>query len=451
MFIKNLCNSTQLTGSHLLCGANTEQIHLYNYGGAMNYGFMIQKTAEELYTSVRMYDKEYHLEYQIHKDPDLSGNNMADQLLRSPLLQQQHDKMPLLFFLNERMVFAWVVTKNKRFLIGPVVLNTANIILVNKLELVVDKVDINSLPVTTVDILASYCTLLYNLDRTGEEDDKYVSDTDILYANCLTDDHMDQTMETFTKTMFDQLENCFAHNPYCHEKLEVSYVKNGDVESLRELLKERFPGRYGTLSNDPIRQEAYLSVVAITLACRAAIAGGMHPEMAFNLSDISIHRIDECKDPVEMIRCTVESELHFARMVHEIRVGNELTTESGADNIHISRCKDYIFSHLHGKITVSQIAAAIGLEESYLSALFKKQENINLKTYILQEKIKLIKNLLTYSTYSFNDISAYLGFSSQSHMGMEFKKVTGMTLREYRQRYSNDDFIKASMDYINVE
>ena len=72
--------------------------------------------------------------------------------------------------------------------------------------------------------------------------------------------------------------------------------------------------------------------------------------------------------------------------------------------------------------------------------------HVTLKAYILEEKIKLIKNLLTYSSYTFTEISAYLGFASQSHMGMEFKKITGMTLRQYRTRYLNDDFVKESMN-----
>ena len=60
--------------------------------------------------------------------------------------------------------------------------------------------------------------------------------------------------------------------------------------------------------------------------------------------------------------------------------------------------------------------------------------------HILREKIGLAKNMLTYSGYSYIEIAAYLGFSSQSHLGKQFKKLTGFTLSEYRNTYGVRQF-----------
>ena len=51
-----------------------------------------------------------------------------------------------------------------------------------------------------------------------------------------------------------------------------------------------------------------------------------------------------------------------------------------------------------------------------------------------------MKNLLTYSDYSFLEIANYLGFVSQSHLGKQFKTATGMTLKEYRDKYHKEEF-----------
>ena len=412
----------------------------------MNYRFILEQAATSLYTTIRMYDFNHKQIRIVRKDPDIPDDYLAEQILSAPLLKHSHVEMPLLFFVNQKMVFAWVETKHYRFLLGPMLFTPPILPFVNSLEIPDPDINayINMIPVVTVEILVEYCTILYNSELLGNEEEPFLDSLQILYANCLPKDRTDETLPSLTKTIFDHIENSFAHNPYNHEKLEVNYIKNGDVDSLQKLLCERFPGRYGKLSEDPLKQEIYLSIVAITIACRAAIAGGMYPETAFSLSDVSIRRVDACKNPVEMLKCTCEAELHFARMVRDLK--REKTAPlSVSENEHIIRCKDYIFSHLHGKITVSQIADAIGLEPNYLSSLFKRHESISLKSYIRAEKVKLIKNLLTFSTYSFTEISAYLGFSSQSHMGMEFKKVTGMTLREYRSQFSNDDFLKESM------
>ena len=63
---------------------------------------------------------------------------------------------------------------------------------------------------------------------------------------------------------------------------------------------------------------------------------------------------------------------------------------------------------------------------------------MTLTDFILQEKVKLTKNLLAYSPYSYIEIATYPGFSSQSHLGKVFKKYTDMTLRQYRERYGRE-------------
>ena len=418
----------------------------------MNYGYILEQTSESLYTSVRMYDTKNRLIRYLRKDPELQDEELTGEILASPLLNGCRNDMPVLFSVNQKPVYAWIVNKKYRFLLGPILLSPPVPSFLNVLH--TESSDLDSLtkqiPETSVEILAEKCALLYNAELLGNEKEPFLEPSRILFANFLSSKRRDETLTSLTKTMFDHIENSFAHNPYNHEKLECRYIENGDVENLKKLLYERFPGRYGKLSRDPFRQEVYLSIVAITIACRAAIAGGMYPETAFSLSDVSIQRIDSCKDPIEILQCTREAELHFARLVRDLKK-DALSVDNSGENEHITHCKDYIFSHLHGKITVSEIADAIGLEVNYLSSLFKRHEHISLKAYILEEKVKLIKNLLTYSSYSFTEISAYLGFASQSHMGMEFKKITGMTLRQYRSRYSNDDFLKESMILENLE
>lgn len=82
----------------------------------------------------------------------------------------------------------------------------------------------------------------------------------------------------------------------------------------------------------------------------------------------------------------------------------------------------------------------MGMNPGYLSELFHKCEGMSIKNFILREKIGLAKNMLTYSGYSYIEIAAYLGFSSQSHLGKQFKKLTGFTLSEYRNTYGVRQF-----------
>ncbi len=102
--------------------------------------------------------------------------------------------------------------------------------------------------------------------------------------------------------------------------------------------------------------------------------------------------------------------------------------------------EDYIFSHLHDKICVQDIADELGLNANYLSELFHQCEKISLTDFIRREKMNLVKNLLIYSRYSCSEIATYLGYSSQSHMGKQFKECMGMTPNQYRRVYGVREF-----------
>ena len=243
----------------------------------------------------------------------------------------------------------------------------------------------------------------------------------LLADHFLRPDADDLNMASLSRLLFDKRESNFVHNPFNHEVREVDAVERGDTEELEEIINEDYSGRYGTLSDDPLRQEIYLGIIVVTLASRAAIRGGLSPEAAFYLSDNYIQALEKCTTPMELKSDRVSS------------------TEDMSP--HISRCKDYVYSHLHRNLQVQDIASAIGLEPNYLSALFKKCEHVTLKQYIINAKIRLVQNLLTYSDYSCIEIASYLGFSSQSHMGEHFRRVTGMTPRKYREKYRKNDFL----------
>lgn len=241
--------------------------------------------------------------------------------------------------------------------------------------------------------------------------------------------------ERFSALVFHNQEYQHSHNSYMAEVREMDCIERGDIEMLERCWKSGSPGNsFGILAKDWIRNVKNLCIAVITLASRAAIRGGVHPEEAFSLCDCYVQALEDCQDTNVLGQLALRAERHFAEMVRDLR-NNSLKTVSTKGDPHINRCKDYIFAHLHETLTVQQIADVLYLNPNYLSDLFKKYEGRSILNYILHEKVKLVQNMLTYSQYTYSEIASYLGFSSQSHLGMQFKKVTGMTLREYRVKY----------------
>ena len=109
-------------------------------------------------------------------------------------------------------------------------------------------------------------------------------------------------------------------------------------------------------------------------------------------------------------------------------------------------CMDYIYSHIHYRITLKELAEYLDLSESYLSKLFRKEMGISVSNYILDLKIDKAKNLLQYSEYTTSDISNYLAFSSQSHFIQVFQKKTGLTPHKYRTHHFRTSWNSVSVN-----
>jgi AraC-like DNA-binding protein len=69
---------------------------------------------------------------------------------------------------------------------------------------------------------------------------------------------------------------------------------------------------------------------------------------------------------------------------------------------------------------------------SYLSIFFKKHTGESLKHYIDHYKIKLIESRLLYSRATLAMIADEFGFTDESHLTKQFKKITGLSPGNFR-------------------
>ena len=216
------------------------------------------------------------------------------------------------------------------------------------------------------------------------------------------------------------------HNPYQHEQKKLGSIRAGNLKLLEECQNEVWPGEIGQLADNPLRQEKNLSIVVISIACRAAIDGGVAPQKAFSMSDVFISNIERMTQVLPIQAAVVEYEREFARAVEQVKHDSE-------HNRYVERAKEYVAEHIDESIRVVQIGEALGINENYLTGLFHKYEGITLQHYIRKEKVRQAKELLLYSSYSCSEIAAILCFSTQSHFSSAFKREVGMTPAKYRE------------------
>lgn len=223
------------------------------------------------------------------------------------------------------------------------------------------------------------------------------------------------------------------HHTYQEEVKTMDYIREGNLEEVVGAV-ELLASTAGKLSENEFRNERNLGICSITLATRAAIEGGAAPAKAYKLSDLYINKIDQCKRMTEIFEYRKRSLYDFAKLVVEER-------EKRANSRYTEQCKEYIRKYYHQKICIPDIAEALGVSESHLSRIFKKETGESIQKYSMHMRIERAENLLKYSEASLTEISEYLCFSSQSHFGKVFKVYKNMTPKQYRDYYKSPEFV----------
>ena len=221
------------------------------------------------------------------------------------------------------------------------------------------------------------------------------------------------------------------HREPTEEFLFYRAVASGDIDKVRLNCEQ---GRFvaeegvGVLSRDPVTNLKYHFVITTAMITRLCRQNGMELEQAFRLSDFYIQKLDDLHTEKEV------RELHDV-MVMDYTEKMRKYYRSDTNSKHINVCKEYIYSHIKERITIEDLADALGVSPSYLSRLFKKETGVSVSSYIRAQKIEMAKNLLRFSDYSMIDIANRLSFSSQSHFIQQFRDVVGMTPKKYRDKY----------------
>lgn len=217
------------------------------------------------------------------------------------------------------------------------------------------------------------------------------------------------------------------HHTYRDERNQFELLRAGDPKALEARQTAKRNNKMGTVSLDPLRNLKYLMVTNIASSCRAAIEGGVDEQRAYQISDLYIQRMDLMERPEE-IECLGDDA--FAFYLKEVQSLGKKRTFSKP----IAQCLDYIYDHLHEPIALQDLAELTGLNPSYLSTLFKSEMDMTVSDYVMSKKMEAARNMLKYSEFSYSEISTILNFSSQSHFIRTFKKYTGDTPKQYREK-----------------
>lgn len=84
-------------------------------------------------------------------------------------------------------------------------------------------------------------------------------------------------------------------------------------------------------------------------------------------------------------------------------------------------------------LSLDDIARAAGVSVYYFARMFKAATGFAPHQYVLRRRIERAKELLAVTRLPVIEIAARVGFRSQSHFAAVFRRLTGVTPREFRQ------------------
>lgn len=115
------------------------------------------------------------------------------------------------------------------------------------------------------------------------------------------------------------------------------------------------------------------------------------------------------------------------------QISESLAEDATSSNYKIKRVLDYIHQHYDHDLTLDELADYVGLNNSYLSRIFKEQTGSMLIPYINRYRVKKSLELLKEGKLKTYEIAEKVGFNSTDNYYISFKKMYGLPPNEYRK------------------
>ena len=105
----------------------------------------------------------------------------------------------------------------------------------------------------------------------------------------------------------------------------------------------------------------------------------------------------------------------------------------------IQQIDQYIEQNFKNKISLDDIAEALHINSSYLSRTYKLKKGRNLFDEILNLRIEAAKDYLINTDMKTYEISELVGVDDASYFSKMFKKITGLSPKEYRKQEDHEE------------
>jgi transcriptional regulator GlxA family with amidase domain len=106
------------------------------------------------------------------------------------------------------------------------------------------------------------------------------------------------------------------------------------------------------------------------------------------------------------------------------------------EDVEILKVQEFIENNYQDKVTIDQLANMVAIGKRSFERRFKKATNNTVIEYALRVKIEAAKRSFEKSRKNINEVMYDVGYTDTKTFRTTFKKITGLTPIEYRNKYN---------------
>ena len=216
----------------------------------------------------------------------------------------------------------------------------------------------------------------------------------------------------------------------------LDYIKNGQHEKVKEIiLKIDFDSFASKFASIDLKEIKYAGFGIATLACSAASLGGLPKTESRKMNSAFIQNEANFKSAKDVLVYVSRICFTLAKKVYDYKF-NAIQSPT------VFQAATYINEHIEERIFNKDVAQFTNCSVQYLTKVFREELNTTVSQYILNEKIKYSKQLIAADEIPVSKIYQRLNFCTHSHFTQTFKKIVGITPKQYKMKLQKDSKIK---------
>ncbi len=234
---------------------------------------------------------------------------------------------------------------------------------------------------------------------------------------------------TVTEPFDPSHDAIYLEERYDTERKLMQAVSTGQIPKAELIFSTLSKYQFEARSTNALRNTKNYLIILNTLLRIAARNGDVPPFHVDKLSSGYAHKIENITSTNSGLNLMKEMVRKYCLLVknHSMK-GYSLLVRKVLTQI------DY---DITADLGLKNLATQLNVNPSYLSTLFKKETGFTLTEYVNQKRIEHAVFLLNTSNLQIQMIAQYSGIADVNYFTKTFKKIIGITPKEYRDNISN--------------